>query len=92
MKKRKLLVKSSELSSWCPDGCVDIVSLMKHTQLKTGISMYSLDVNGVPVITCNSFVFLRELMNCCDFYVLLHILCYILSLRELNLANLESEE
>lgn len=92
MKKRKLLVKSTELSSWCPGDCADIVSLTKHTQMKTGISMYSLDLNGEPVITCDSFVFLCELMNCCDFYLLLDILSYILVLRDRNLSNSESEE
>ena len=91
MKKRKLLVKSTELSTWYSDERGDSVSLMKHTQMKTGISMYSLHLNGEPVITCDSFVFLSELMNR-DFDLVLDILNVVLDLRNFTLANFESEE
>lgn len=91
MKKRKLLVKSTELSTWYSNNGVDIVSLMKHTQMKTGISMYSLDLNGEPVISCDSFVFLRELMYR-DLELVIYILKDVLDLRNCTLSNFESEE
>ena len=91
MKKRKFLVKSTELLTWYSDEMGDSVSLVKHTQLKTGISMYSLHLNGEPVITCDSFVFLGDLMNR-DFDLVLDILKDVFDLRNYTLANFESEE
>lgn len=91
MKKRKLLVKSTELSTWYSDDFGNSVSLMKHTQMKTGISMYSLDLDGEPVITCDSFVFLCELMDR-DFDLVLGILKVVLDLRIFTYSYSESEE
>lgn len=91
MKKRKLLVKSTELSSWCPDGCVDTVSLMKHTQCKTGISMFSLNLDGEPVVTCDSPDFLKMLVDR-DFELVHSILCDILAFRKGYISSFESEE
>lgn len=88
--KKKMLLSHSVIESWGDD--VDSIELVKHTQLKTGFSMYSFDLNGEPVITCDSFVFLRELMNLCDFSFILDILSYILVLRDRNFLNFESEE
>ena len=91
MKKRKLLVKSLIISTWTSDDFANDITLVKHTQMKTGISMYSLDLNGEPVITCDSFFFLNELVNR-DFDQLLDILEIVLDLRKCTLSNFESEE
>lgn len=88
--KKKMLLSHSVIESWGDD--VDSIELVKHTQLKTGFSMYSFDLNGEPVITCDSFVFLRELMDRCDFHLILELLSYILVLRDYTYLNNESEE
>lgn len=97
MKKRKHLISSERLETWSvflPDfDCPYDVHLVEHTQLKSGIKMYSLDIGYCPVITCDSRKFLSDVMNFDDSAIFI-ILYKIALSRGFPVGNLnfESEE
>lgn len=96
MKKRKLLVSSTILDSWVSPDYLESpfsfkITLVKHTQCKTGISMFSLNLDGEPVITCDSFDFLKMLVVK-DFELVHSILCDVLAFRKGYISSFESEE
>lgn len=90
-KKRKSLISSWVLKTCLSSDSRFKVQVTKHTQCKTGISMYSLDLNGLPVVTCDSFIFLCELLDT-DFALVLSVLKKTCELRNLTLSTFESEE
>lgn len=91
MKKRKQLISSVVLKTCLSDDFRYKIQVVKHTQMKTGISMYSLNLNDLPVVTCDSFVFLCELLDT-DFDVVFSVLKIILDLNGFTLSDSESEE
>lgn len=96
MKNRKMLVSSTILDTWVPSDfseepfCFKI-TLVKHTQVKTGISMFSLNLDDEPVITCDSSIFLKKLVTM-EFETVYDILCDVLAYRKGYLSSFESEE
>ena len=94
MKKRKQLISSERLKTWySPDYApyMYTITLTKHTQCRTGISMYTLDLDGEPVVSCDSFDFLCSLVDK-DFHFMTAVLSEILMFRKGYISSLESEE
>lgn len=91
MKKRKHLFSSEVLKVCDSSDLLFSIQLTKHTQLKTGISMFSLDLNNVPVVTCDSYFFLCELLDS-DFDVVLSALKIVSGISCLTNSSFESEE
>lgn len=96
MKKRKPILSHVILDTWCAPDYLEApfsfkVSLVKHTQCRTGISMYSLNIDGEPVITCDSPDFLRMLLDR-DFELVHSVLCDTLAYRKGYISSFESEE
>lgn len=91
MKKRKLLISSSVLKACDSSDSIFRIEVTKHTQCKTGISLYSLDLNGVPVVTCDSYNFLAELLDT-DFDFVLQVLKNVYNVRCFISSYSESED
>lgn len=91
MKKRKQLISSEVLKVCDSSDSLFSIQVTKHTQTKIGISMFSLDLNNVPVVTCDSYIFLCELLDS-DFDVVLSVLKIVCGLRCLTKSSFESEE
>lgn len=91
MKKRKQLISSEVLKVCDSSDSLFSIQVTKHTQTKTGLSMFSLDLNNVPVVTCDSYIFLCELLDS-DFDVVLSVLKIVCGLRCLTKSSFESEE
>ena len=94
MKKRKQLISSEILYTWSFPDFYPVafpITLVKHTQCKTGISMFSLNLDGEPVVTCDSSDFFKMLVDK-DFDLVHSILCDILAFRKGYISSFESEE
>lgn len=61
MRKKKLLLSHETL--YIDDNGLSTVSISRHRHVKTGVSMFSLDLDNVPVVTCDNYFFLREILN-----------------------------
>lgn len=59
-KKKKLLLKH-EVIFWSPSNFGEI-TITKHSDLKTGVTMYTLDLDDVPCITCDNLFFLTDVV------------------------------
>ena len=59
MKKRKpkLLLSHDEIVTYVTN--LGNLSIIKHTQCKTGISLYSLNFNGTPLVTFDNLIFMQ---------------------------------
>lgn len=91
MKKRKLLISHDVLKVFDSSDSLFSVQLTRHTQTKTGMTLYSLDLNNVPVVTCDSYIFLCELLDS-DFDVVLSVLKIVCGISCLSNLSFESEE
>lgn len=101
MKKRKVLINHEEIARWnFGDDDVNVVCsviLNKHTDMRSGYSMFSLNLNDVPVVTCDCCDFLEQVMDI-DPNLLYRILIKVGLKRGCVLtsegikSNLESEE
>lgn len=91
MKKRNPLISHEVLRVCDSSDSLFSIQVTKHTQTKTGISLFSLDLNNVPVVTCDSYIFLCELLDS-DFDVVLSVLKIVCGLRCLTNSPFESEE
>lgn len=91
MKKRKHFITSTVLDTWVSPDSFLTVTLTKHTQIKSGISMFSLDLNGEPVVTCDSPIFLKNLVDE-DFELASSVLLDVFEFRNGTLSFSESEE
>ena len=67
-----------------------VIDIEKHTDVRTGFSMYSLNSDKVPVITCDDYIFLHELLDTFDTDKIGFILDKVCIYR--NLTHSESEE
>lgn len=91
MKKRNPLISHEVLKVCDSSDSLFSIQVTKHTQTKTGISLFSLDLNNVPVVTCDSYIFLCELLDS-DFDVVLSVLKIVCGIRCLTNSSFESEE
>lgn len=91
MKKRNLLISHEVLKVCDSSDSLFSIQVTKHTQTKTGISLFSLDLNNVPVVSCDSYIFLCELLDS-DFDVVLSVLKIVCGIRCLTNSSFESEE
>ena len=91
MKKRNPLISHDVLKVCDSSDSLFSIQVTKHTQTKTGISLFSLDLNNVPVVTCDSYIFLCELLDF-DFDVVLSVLKIVCGIRFLTNSSFESEE
>ena len=91
MKKRKHLITSTVLDTWFSPDLSHRITLTKHTQIKSGISMFSLDLNGLPVVTFDHPIFLKNLVDE-DFDLVYSVLLDVCELRNGTLSFSESEE
>lgn len=67
MKKQKFILKHEVIKTW---GIVDHdihvdcnVNLVEHTDCRTGVKMYSLDIYDCPVVTSDSKDFLEKVVD-----------------------------
>lgn len=67
MKKKKLIIKHEVINTW---GIIDSelhvdcdVYLVEHTDCRTGVKMYSLDIGNCPVVTSDSSFFLEKVFD-----------------------------
>lgn len=68
MKKKNMqLIHESVYSLDVNDSVIEIV---RHTHFKSGVAMYSLDLNGVPLVTCDNYIFLKEVVDFCPCAIL----------------------
>lgn len=91
MKKRNPLITHEVLKVCDSSDSLFSIQVTKHTQTKTGISLFSLDLDNVPVVTCDSYIFLCELLDS-DFDVVLSVLKIVCGIRCLTNSSFESEE
>lgn len=74
--KLKRIIKHDLLYRYLvEDSVIDIV---KHVDVKTGISMYSLNLDDTPVVTCDNYKFLACICEYCDDFFLEDILSDIM--------------
>lgn len=91
MKKRKPLISHEVLDVCDSSDSLFSIQITKHTQIKTGISLFSLDLNNVPVVTCDSYIFLCELLDS-DFDIVLSVLKIVCGISCLTNSSFESED
>ena len=67
MKKRKFILKHEVIETWGifdDDIGVDCdVNLVEHTDCRTGVKMYSLDIGSYPIVTSDSKDFLKKVFD-----------------------------
>lgn len=81
MKKRnKKLMFRHEIVFRCDSADVGEIRITKHSDCKTGVTMYSIDLNGEFCVFCDNFIFLVRVIES-DPNLIGHVLC-----------NLESED
>lgn len=90
MKKRNPLVLHDVLKVYDSSDSLFSIQLTRHTMSKTGRTMYSLDLNNFPVVTCDSYIFLCELLDS-DFDVVLSVLKIVCGISSLTNSSFESE-
>ena len=74
--KLKRIIKNDLLHRFLAEEfAIDIV---KHVDVKSGISMYSLNLDGTPVVTCDNYRFLVRICEYCDLSVIEDILSDII--------------
>lgn len=88
MKKRKPILSHDILDTYVSSSFV--IDIEKHTDIKTGISLFSLNFNAVPVISCDNYLFLHELFYTFDIDDLALILDKVCNYR--TFTRSESEE
>lgn len=88
MKKRKPILSHVILDTYVSS--FSVIDIEKHTDVRTGLSMYSLNSDKVPVITCDNYLFLHELFDTFDIDELAFILDKVCIYR--TLTRSESEE
>lgn len=88
MKKRKPIISHVILDTYF-SSC-SVIDIEKHTDVRTGISMFTVNSDKVPVITCDNFLFLQELFVTFDIDELASILDKVCIFR--TLTRSESEE
>lgn len=64
MKKRKPILSHVILDTYV--SCDSVIDIEKHTDLKSGISMYSINLDKIPVVTCDNYIFLHDLLDRVD--------------------------
>lgn len=74
--KLKRIIKHDLLFRFLGDESV--ISIVKHVDVKTGISMYSLNLDDTPVVTCDNYKFLANICEYCEPSVIEDILSDIL--------------
>ena len=88
MKKRKSILSHVILDTYVSS--FSVIDIEKHTDVRTGISMYSLNSDKVPVITCDNYMFLHYLLDKFDTDEIGFILDNVCIYR--TLTRSESEE
>lgn len=91
MKKRNPFISHDVLKVCDSSDSLFSIQLTRHTVAKTGMTLYSLDLNNVPVVTCDSYIFLCELLDS-DFDVVLSVLKIVSGISCLTNSSFESEE
>lgn len=93
MKKKKFIIKHEVINTW---GIIDSelhvdcdVNLVEHTDCRTGVKMYSLDIDDCPVVTSDSKDFLEKVFDF-DPNGIFDILFYVRYRR--GYLKIESEE
>lgn len=93
MKKCKPILKHDVIKTW---GIFEsylhvdcVVNLVEHTDCRTGVKMYSLDIDDYPVVTSDSKVFLEKVVDF-DPNGIFDILFYVRCRR--GYLKIESEE
>lgn len=61
MKNRKPILLHEILDTYVSSSSV--IDIEKHTDVRTGISMFTLNFDKVPVVTLDNYVFLLELFG-----------------------------
>lgn len=88
MKKRKPILSHVILDTYVSS--FSVIDIEKHTDVRTGISMFSLNSDNVPVITCDNYMFLHDLLDTFDTDEIGFILDKVCIYR--TLTHSESEE
>ena len=64
MKKRKPILSHVIIDTYVTS--TSVIDIEKHTDIKTGISMFSINIDKVPVVTCDNYLFLCDLFDTFD--------------------------
>lgn len=88
MKKRKPILSHVILDTYVTS--TSVIDIEKHTDIKSGLSMFSINNDKVPVVTCDNYLFLHDLLDTFDIDEIGLILDKICIYR--TLTHSESEE
>lgn len=64
MKKPKLILSHTILDTFVSSS--SLIEIERHRDVKTGITMFSLNIDKKPVVTCDNYLFLRSLFDVID--------------------------
>lgn len=64
MKKPKLILSHTILDTFVSSS--SLIEIERHRDVKTGITMFSLNIDNKPVVTCDNYLFLRSLFDVID--------------------------
>lgn len=64
MKKRQLILSHTILDTFVSSSA--LIEIERHRDVKTGITMFSLNIDKKPVVTCDNYLFLRSLFDVID--------------------------
>ena len=88
MIKSKLILAHTILDTFVTSS--SLIEIERHKDVKTGITMFSLNIDKIPVVTCDNYLFLRSLFDVVD----LDDMCYLLDTISIYqcLTKSESED
>ena len=64
MKKPKLILSHTILDTFVSSS--SLIEIERHKDVKTGITMFSFNIDKKPVVTCDNYLFLRSLFDVID--------------------------